>query len=81
MVPGNGLQAIMAGLENHGRLDRLTLDRIERDRDLVAGIDPVAKQSGSAIPGIFCNRSCTIPAQAQVHGRTGEVGKIDAGEP
>ncbi len=46
MVPRNGLQPIVGGLKNHGGLDRLSLDGIERDRDLAAGIDPMAEQSG-----------------------------------
>ena len=73
MVPGNRLQSVVCRLENHGRLDRLTLYGIERDRDLAAGIDPMAKQGRRAIAGIFCNRSCTIITQAQVHRRSGEA--------
>ena len=74
MVPGNRLQSVVCRLENHGRLDRLTFDRIERDRDLAAGIDPMAKQGRGAIAGIFCNRRCAISTQAQVHRRSREAG-------
>ncbi len=63
-----------AGWKTMGRLDRLTLHGIEGDRDLAAGIDPMAKQGRGAIARIFCNRRCTILTQAQVHRRTTLLG-------
>ena len=65
---------IVCRLENHGRLDRFTLHGIERDCNLAAGIDPMAKQGRGAIARVFCNRRCTILTQTQVHRRTHHLG-------
>jgi hypothetical protein len=41
----------MSGLKNHGRFDRLTSHSIERNLDLAAGIDPMAKGVVVPFPG------------------------------
>ncbi len=70
MIPGDGLQAIVAGLKNHRRLGRFSLDRVERDLNLAAGVDPMAEQCSRSVARVFRNGCCAVRTQAQVHGRS-----------
>ncbi len=80
MVPRNRLQSIVGRLKNHSRLNRHPLHGIEPDRNLAAGIDPMAKQRARAIPRIFCNRRAAIRPQAYVHEWTRRMGKVNPGK-
>ncbi len=76
MVPGHGLQSIMAGLKQHGRIARFVTYGVELDRDLASGIGPVAKGSDRPFAHILSDRSRTVRAQAYAECRAGRAGRI-----
>ena len=57
VVPGNRLKSVVAGLEGHGRLSRLTLRGVEGNYDLITRIDPMPKERSRAITYVFRDRS------------------------
>jgi len=79
MVPRNGLESVVAGLKRHGGLRTLAISRIEGNQNLITGIDPMPKQRGRAIPGVFRDGCRAIGSQTQIHRRPSHRARAETG--
>lgn len=75
MVPGDCLQSIVAGREDHRWIGRFAVDGVELNRDLATGISPVSKGGDRTFAGILSDRSGTVRTQANAECRTGRSGR------
>lgn len=76
MVPGHGLQSIVAGLKHHGCIGRFVPSGIEFDRDLASGIGPVAKGSDRPFAHILGHGGRTVRPQAHAERGAGRAGRV-----
>jgi hypothetical protein len=88
VVPGNRLQAIMAGLKDHRRVSRFALNVVKLDGDLAARIGPMSKGRDGAFAKVLCYRGRSVRTEAYAErrpggpgrvGRIGRFGTVDAG--
>jgi hypothetical protein len=76
VVPGNGLQSIMAGLKDHRRLRRFALNLVKLDGDLAARIGPMSKGRNGAFAKVLCYRSRSVRTEAYAERRPGGPGRV-----
>jgi hypothetical protein len=77
VVPGNRLQSIMAGLKDHRRVSRFTLDLVKLDGDLASRIGPMSKgRNGAFFAKVLCYRSRSVRTEAYAERRPGGPGSV-----